>query len=141
MAHIEDPDRVRSVATLRLDETALLRVGRWRHRLWPTQLVGDRDYGVQLAGPLQFEVCRMTRLRLATGERQALAAYDSRTRGGFWVESMRDGSKILNDLRLEGGLSMPTPKQVKCPQPKCGKWVKVFPGKTVVCKNGHVIYG
>ena len=42
-ALVDDPDRIGPVTTLGLDETAFVRVGRWRHRLWSTQLVGDNQ--------------------------------------------------------------------------------------------------
>jgi len=40
-ALVDDPDRIGSVAVLGLDETAFVRLGRFRHRVWSTQLVGD----------------------------------------------------------------------------------------------------
>jgi transposase len=43
LALVDDPDRIGPVTTLGLDETAFVRVGRWRHRLWSTQLVGDNQ--------------------------------------------------------------------------------------------------
>lgn len=41
LALVDDPDRIGTVAVLGLDETAFVRLGRWRHRMWSTQLVGD----------------------------------------------------------------------------------------------------
>lgn len=40
-ALVDDPDRIGTVAVLGIDETAFVRVGRWRQRIWSTQLVGD----------------------------------------------------------------------------------------------------
>jgi transposase len=42
-ALVDDPDRIGPVTTLGLDETAFVRVGKFRHRLWSTQLVGDNQ--------------------------------------------------------------------------------------------------
>jgi hypothetical protein len=41
LALVEDPDRIGPVTKLGLDETAFVRLGPYRHRLWSTQLVGD----------------------------------------------------------------------------------------------------
>jgi transposase len=41
LALVDDPDRIGAVATLGLDETAFVRTGPYRQRLWSTQLVGD----------------------------------------------------------------------------------------------------
>ena len=41
LALVDDPDRIRPVTTLGLDETAFARIGPYRRRLWSTQLVGD----------------------------------------------------------------------------------------------------
>ena len=41
LALVDDPDRIGPVATLGLDETAFVRRGPYRQRLWSTQLVGD----------------------------------------------------------------------------------------------------
>ena len=40
-ALVDDPDRIGQVAVLGLDETAFVRRGRFRRRVWSTQLVGD----------------------------------------------------------------------------------------------------
>ncbi len=40
-ALVDDPDRIGDVAVLGLDETAFVRMGPFRHRIWSTQLVGD----------------------------------------------------------------------------------------------------
>ena len=40
-ALIDDPERIGPVTTLGLDETAFVRLGPYRHRIWSTQLVGD----------------------------------------------------------------------------------------------------
>jgi transposase len=40
-ALVDDPDRTGPVTTLGLDETAFVRLAKFRHRLWSTQLVGD----------------------------------------------------------------------------------------------------
>jgi transposase len=49
-ALVDDPDRIGPVTTLGLDETAFVRVGPWRHRLWSTQLVGDNQLLDVVAG-------------------------------------------------------------------------------------------
>ena len=41
LALVDDPDRIGTVTTLGLDETAFVRVGHYRRRLWSTELVGD----------------------------------------------------------------------------------------------------
>jgi len=41
LALVDDPDRIGTVTTLGLDETAFVRIGRYRERRWSTQLVGD----------------------------------------------------------------------------------------------------
>jgi transposase len=41
LALVDDPDRIGPVTTLGLDETAFVRTGKFRRRLWSTQLVGD----------------------------------------------------------------------------------------------------
>jgi transposase len=41
LALVDDPERIGPVTTLGLDETAFVRLGPYRHRLWSTQLVGD----------------------------------------------------------------------------------------------------
>jgi transposase len=50
LALVDDPDRIGPVTTLGLDETAFARLGRWRHRLWSTQLVGDNQLLDVVAG-------------------------------------------------------------------------------------------
>ena len=42
-ALIDDPERIGPVTTLGLDETAFVRLGPYRHRIWSTQLVGDNQ--------------------------------------------------------------------------------------------------
>jgi transposase len=51
LALIDDPDRIGPVTTLGLDETAFVRLGPYRHRLWSTQLVGDGQLLDVVAGP------------------------------------------------------------------------------------------
>lgn len=41
LALVDDPDRIGAVTTLGLDETAFVRLGPYKQRLWSTQLVGD----------------------------------------------------------------------------------------------------
>ncbi|MTV25153.1 ISL3 family transposase [Nitriliruptoraceae bacterium ZYF776] len=41
LALVDDPDRIGPVTVLGLDETAFVRIGPYRHRLWSTQMVGD----------------------------------------------------------------------------------------------------
>jgi transposase len=38
LALVDDPDRIGPVTTLGLDETAFVRLGPYRHRLWSTQV-------------------------------------------------------------------------------------------------------
>jgi hypothetical protein len=51
LALVDDPDRIGPVTTLGLDETAFVRLGPYRHRLWSTQLVGDGQLLDVVAGP------------------------------------------------------------------------------------------
>jgi hypothetical protein len=41
LALVDDPERIGPVTTLGLDETAFVRLGPYKHRLWSTQIVGD----------------------------------------------------------------------------------------------------
>ncbi|MFP4636514.1 MAG: ISL3 family transposase [Nitriliruptoraceae bacterium] len=50
LALVNDPDRIGPVATLGLDETAFVRLGPYRRRLWSTQLVGDNQLLDVVAG-------------------------------------------------------------------------------------------
>jgi transposase len=43
LALVDDPDRIGTVTVLGIDETAFVRTGAYRRRLWSTQLVGDRQ--------------------------------------------------------------------------------------------------
>ena len=43
LALVDDPDRIGPITTLGMDETAFVRVGPYKRRLWSTQLVGDNQ--------------------------------------------------------------------------------------------------
>jgi transposase len=57
LALVDDPDRIGTVGTLGLDETAFVRTGPYRHRWWSTQLVGDGQLLDVVAGRDAAPVC------------------------------------------------------------------------------------
>ena len=57
LALVNDPDRIGPVTTLGLDETAFVRLGPYRHRLWSTQLVGDGQLLDVVAGRDAASAC------------------------------------------------------------------------------------
>jgi transposase len=57
LALVDDPERIGTVTTLGLDETAFVRTGPYRHRWWSTQLVGDGQLLDVVAGRDAAPVC------------------------------------------------------------------------------------
>jgi transposase len=64
-ALVEDPDRIGIVTVLGLDETAFVRLGRFRHRIWSTQLVGDGQLLDVVEGRDAAPACRWLAARPA----------------------------------------------------------------------------
>ncbi|MTV26058.1 ISL3 family transposase [Nitriliruptoraceae bacterium ZYF776] len=58
LALVDDPDRIGPVSVLGLDETAFVRTGEFRQRIWSTQLVGDGQLLDVVVGRDAAPACR-----------------------------------------------------------------------------------